>query len=432
MTVELIAHLQTADEPLLVRRSGALVWADEERHAAQYAADPSGYALLALLPGVRPWQRTRILVQILGASWDGHSPEVRATLGRVARVLVVGLPATHVATALLALRHRRANHKHVTRAAIRLLTEHPHAEELLRTHRRVLVAGVEHGLGKATARGAARAVVEGVAGRDLHRALLRFGRDDAVTIARIRALYKGAGALEPAVPPLVDLDLDGARPDTVTATNRGDVAATLVHLYRGGPATDLAAALDRYVDAAAGRVPAYPGSLALVLDRSGSMRGYGDREWAVYSQAVALRMVLQRRCAKLVVVPVGGEGDQPVGSTDLATGVLEAVVHAPDLVAVVSDGYENVYPGDLARVVASLARVGVATPVVFCHSTFGHSDDLRLRRPVPGLPQRAFWHEEDFAALVLWLLAHTHTADARRAMHDALTQRLSHVERRLA
>jgi hypothetical protein len=119
------------------------------------------------------------------------------------------------------------------------------------------------------------------------------------------------------------------------------------------------------------------------------MRGYGDREWAVYAQAVALRLVLQRRCARLVVVPVGGEADGPGGSTDLASGVLGAVAHAPDLIAVVSDGYENVHPGDLARVVASLPRVGMATPVVFCHSTFGHSDDLRLRRPAPGLPQRA-------------------------------------------
>jgi hypothetical protein len=349
----------------------------------------------------------------------------------VARVLVLGLPATHVATVLLVLRHRRANHKHVTRAAIRLLTEHPHTQDLLRTHRRVLVAGVEHALGKATARGVARAVLDGAAGPDMHRTVLRFGRDDAVTIARIRALYAGDGGSVRAVPPLVDLDLYGARPDTVTATNRGDVAATLVHLYRGGPAADLNAALDRYVDAAAERVPAYLGTLALVLDQSGSMRGYGDREWAVYAQAVALRLVLARRCAKLVVLPVGGEAGLPAGSTDLAGGVLDAARRAPDLVAVVSDGYENVYPGDLARVVASLSGAGVTTPVVFCHSTFGHSDDLRLRRPAPDLPQWAFWHEEDFAALVLWLLAHTRTPDTERAMRDALTDRLTRVERRL-
>jgi len=317
MTVELIAHLESADEPLLVRRTGVLVWGDEERHAAGYVRDPCGYALLALAPGVQVWQRARILLQLLSVSWASMDPQPRATLNRVVRVLVLGLPATHVAAVLLALRHRRANHKHVTRAALRLLTEHPQAEELMGTHRRVLLAVVEHALGKATARGAARALIEGgVAeqgpGPDLHRRLLRFAPDGAVAMARIRALYQGAasphqGQASPAVavPELLDLDLGAARPGTVTATNRGDVAATLVHLYRGGQAADLESALDGYVDAAAARVASYPGTLALVLDRSASMRGYGDREWALYSQAVALRMVLQRRCTRLVEVPVG-------------------------------------------------------------------------------------------------------------------------------
>src|SRR5262249_39672816 len=152
---------------------------------------------------------------------------------------------------------------------------------------------------------------------------------DAVATARFRALYEGRAAPAAAVPPLVDLDLGIGRPSTVTATNRGDVAATLVHLYRGGPAADLESALDRYVDAVAARVASYPGPLALVLDQSASMRGYGDREWALYSQAVALRMVLQRRCANLVVVPVGGDEDRPGGATDLAAGVLDAVAHGP-------------------------------------------------------------------------------------------------------
>jgi hypothetical protein len=429
MNVELIAHLQAADGRLAVRRTGAVVWNDEQRHAEAWTRDPEGYALLALTPGVLPWQRARILLRLLSASWAGIAPDVRATLDRVARVLVLGLPAEYVATVLLALRHRRANHKHGTRAAMRLLVEHAQAPALLATHRRVLVDVVEHALGKATARGTARAV----AAAQVPGPLRRFTADGTVAAARMRALYGGVAPAAVPVPvaPL-DLDLDGERPDTVTVTNRGDVAATLVHIYRGGGTAELERALDGYVAAAARRVAAYPGTLALVLDRSGSMRGYGDREWSLYSQAVALRLVLQRRCANLVVVPVGGgDDDRPAAATDLATGVLDAFAHRPDLVAVVSDGYENVYPGDLARVTAALPRVGVDTPVVFCHATFGHSDDLALRRPAPGLPQRAFWHEADFAPLMLWLLAHTPGAAARDALRAALLQRLAAVEGRI-
>src|ERR687889_324972 len=72
-----------------------------------------------------------------------------------------GLPAPTVGTVLLALRHRRANHKHVTRAALRLLLEHAEAAQFVRTHRRMAVSIVEHAVGKATARGVVRSLRTG-------------------------------------------------------------------------------------------------------------------------------------------------------------------------------------------------------------------------------------------------------------------------------
>jgi hypothetical protein len=432
MLTEFAAHLRTPAEPLRIRRSGAITWPDEARHTDAYAADPVGYALLALLPGVPAQQRARVLLRVLDASWAGLDADARATLRRVARVLTLGLPATDCVQVMVALRHRRANHKHVTRAILWLLFEHPQAEALTRTHRAVLVACFEHALGKATARGCAKALMNDQSTVDLVRPLLRFAPDAAVAAARVRALYTpsaGAVALtepEATTTPL-DLDLAGERPAVVTATNRGDIAATLVHLYRGGDSADLREAADRMVAAAAASLPAFPGALALVLDQSASMRGYGEREWAVLSQAVALRRVLERRCARLDVVTVGGP-DAPQGPTDLATGVLDALATRPDLVAVVSDGYENTIPGDLARVTATLHRIGVATPVVFCHSTYSHSDDLTLRRPVPALPQHAFWHQEDFGPLLLWLLLQARHAEAWRWLRAALIDRLSIVE----
>jgi hypothetical protein len=149
------------------------------------------------------------------------------------------------------------------------------------------------------------------------------------------------------------------------------------------------------------------------------MNGYGDREWAVRSQVAALELVLGRRCAELVVVPTPG------AATDLAGGVVAALRERPDVIAVVSDGYENTYPGDLARVAATLPRLGVDTAVVYCAATFSHSDDLSLRRPAPAVPQRAFWHEADFASLVLWMLFQTNAVEWQRA---ALRERLSIVE----
>ena len=434
MNAELIAQLTTAGPPFAVSRAGRITapplrsaaGADDAAHAAAYERDPAGYALLALLPGVRVEQRAWILLQLLAPSRLGMDAATRRTVDRVVRLLVLGLPAHTVGAVMLALRHQRANHKHVTRAALRLLFEHAEAAEFVRTHRRVALSIVEHAVGKATARGAARSLrTTDPSIVDVRRELLRFAPDERVASDRLIALYaRPASALTPAADAAVrpDLDLDGARPAVVTATNRGDLAATLVHRLRGGASADLDAAQRRYLAAAAAPVPRYPGRLALVVDRSASMRGYGEREWAVQSQAAALELVLAERCERLVTVPTEGAG------TDLAGGVIAALAQRPDLVAVVTDGYENTHEGDLARVVATLPRLGIDVPVVVCVATFGHSDDLTLRRPGRAVPQRPFWHEADLGPLVLWLLTNTRAAGADAWLRAALTERLELVE----
>jgi hypothetical protein len=439
MNTELIAQLTAAGPPFAVSRAGRVTGPDATAHAEAYERDPAGYALLAVLPGVRVEQRARILLQLLAPSRLGMDAAARGTVDRVVRLLVLGLPAPTVGAVMLALRHQRANHKHVTRAALRLLFEHADAAGFVHTHRRIALSIVEHAIGKATARGVARSLrTADPSIVDVRRALLRYVSDERVTSERLVALYtRPAAALTPAADAAArpdldldgarpDLDLDGARPAVVTATNRGDLAATLVHRLRGGASADLDAAQRRYLAAAAAPVPRYPGRLALVVDRSESMRGYGEREWAVQSQAAALELVLGERCERLVTVPTRGAG------TDLAGGVIAALAQRPDLVAVVTDGYENTHEGDLARVVATLPRLGIDVPVVVCVATFGHSDDLALRRPAPAVPQRPFWHEADLGPLVLWLLTNTRAAGADAWLRAALTERLELVEGGLA
>jgi hypothetical protein len=438
-TPTLLAHLETHDTPLTLPRGATLRWDDAGLHRAAHSGDAEGYALLALAPGVRPWQRARVLLQILAASQAGLGEPARGVQARVARVLTLGLPPAHVITVLLALRRLRANHKHTTRTVLRFVLEHPGADALIAARRPALLDCFEHALGTATARGCARRIDAGDTGSDyLRRRLLRFLTDPAAAPARVQALYRAGQEHVPASDePVLPVDPVRERPATITATNRGDIAATLVHLYRGGPAEDLYAALGRYVDAAAAQFPRFPGTVALVLDASASMRGYGDREWAPLSQAAALRMVLSQVCDRLEVVETGGDERLPRGATDLAAGVLDALGAGPDLVAVVSDGYENVFPGDLARVAASLPRAGITTPVVFCHALFTGSDDLTLRRPAPSLPQRGFWHQDDFAELLPWMFGHCDAGAPwlRAALHarlDDLDRQADRLTARLA
>src|SRR5437868_265869 len=252
-TPTLLAHLETHDTALTLPRGGTLRWDDADLHRTAHAEDPEGYALLGLAPGVRPWQRARVLLQVLNASQAGLDEATRTIVQRTARVLTLGLPPGHVITVLLGLRRLRANHKHTTRTALRFILEHPDADTLIAARRPALVDCFEHALGTTTARGCARRITAGDTASDyLQRRLLRFLTHPHVAPARIRALYDTAqdGATAPHEPALT-LDNRRERPPTITATNRGDIAATLVHLYRGGPSESLYEALGRFVDDAA-------------------------------------------------------------------------------------------------------------------------------------------------------------------------------------
>ncbi|MBO2454127.1 hypothetical protein J4573_44055 [Actinomadura barringtoniae] len=445
-TPALLAHLETHDGPLALPRGGTLCWDDADLHRAAYTTDPEGYALLGLAPGVLPWQRARVLLQILAATQAGLNEPARHTLARVAHVLTLALPPAAVITVLLALRRLRANHKHTTRAVLRFVLEHPEADTLIAARRPALADCFEHALGKATARGCARRIQAGDTGSEyLRRRLLRFLAGTAPAPARVLALYEAADETA-YIPyePVLPLDARREREPIVTTTNRGDIAATLVHLYRGGAAGEpggaaggaggageLEAALGRYVGAATAAYPRFEGSVALVLDVSPSMRGYGDREWALLSQAAALRMVLAGICDRLEVIETGSAAGRAAGgATDLATGVLDALATGPDLVAVVSDGYENLFPGDLARVAATLPRAGIATPLVLCTALFTGADDLTLRRPAPALPQRGFWHQDDFAELLPWMFGHC--AAGAPWLRAALAARLDDLDHQAA
>ncbi|MFD0534330.1 hypothetical protein ACFQY7_11695 [Actinomadura luteofluorescens] len=194
-TPTLLAHLHHHDTALSLPRGACLRWDDADLHRAAHTGDPEGYALLGLAPGVRPWQRARVLLQILAASQAGLDDRARAVQARVARVLTLGLPPAHVITVLLALRRLRANHKHTTRTALRFVLEHPAADALIAARRPALRDCFEHALGAATARGCAGRIAGGDTASDyLQRRLLRFLTDPAAAPARVQALYDAGKA----------------------------------------------------------------------------------------------------------------------------------------------------------------------------------------------------------------------------------------------
>ena len=434
-TSALVTQMRRAAAPLRAPRSPAPERVDLD--AAAYAQDPETFALVALLPGATAARQARVLLALLVGSRAGMSDGVRATLGRVTAFVCAALPADVVLTALLAARGARANHKHLTRVALRFVLDHPHAEDMVQARTGAVRDIFEHVLGREVARGCARRIAAG-ATRDpyLARNLYRWTQSPPRARALVREMYRDmlpppvSGARATPVSVRVPgayatfhagcaeaLAPERTYPNTITADNRGDISATLVRLYRGADRGELDAALSTYVARAAAALPRLHATVGLVLDASASMRGHGERAFACISQAVALRIVLERCVDELRVSQVGGAGEPPLpgGATDLAMAVLDLVEppadtagyrsapqRKPDVILVITDGHENRDRGDLARVLAALGDE--APPVVVCTATFTAKDDLAMRRVLDEGSDDdliRFWHEDDFGEVLL-------------------------------
>ena len=450
VTGSFLEHLHTFEEPFVVKRGNqGPAWTDSELHQRRYASAPELYALSALSESALSGQRMRVLYQLLQSSRAGLTEEARQILSRVSALLLATMPADDVLTVFLALRRARANHKHTSHAIVDYIANHPQLADLARRRRPAVVDSLEHALGKDVARGVVRAVFSPETDQAYARThLLRFAKEPERLIDALAYMYRQRG--EESLPSVAAEDGYAqthiqyaqawgrlyARPDVVTATNRGDIAATLVHIYQGGTTVELEQALARFVDEATRLLPKFEGKMALVLDVSASTRGYGNREFCIVAQSVALQRVLAQNCAELRVYQVGGAGSDrlpwPASATDLAENLVGALEREPDVVAIVSDGYENVYGGDLARVVATLPQIGVRTPVVFCHRKFSHSDDLTFRRPAPALPEIEFWHQNDFEDVLLRLFSAAQDDASGNGVRQFLRAKLDRVEREVA
>jgi len=410
----------------------------------QFERDGELYALMACSADVQPPQRTRMLYQLLRSPRHALSTKTRSMFDRAAGLLSAIMPADDVLTVFLALRRERVNRKHAARFVLRYILNHPRVEDLARHRRPAVVDCVEHAVGRNVARGCMKRLEAG----DVHapyvvRHLLRHAKDKDRAATVLRFLYRRETPLAIAstdsytdchqsveISPATAHD----RPKTVTATNRGDIAATLVHVYRGGSSEELSRAVERYADQAAAEMPRFDGTVSLVLDVSASTQGYGEREFCCVSQSVALRLVMERCCGSLQVHQVGGTGNppRPAGASDLASAVLDAVADDPDVMAIVSDGYENVFAGDLSRIVASLPGAGVHVPIVFCHSKFTDKDALELRRPAPTLPEVEFWHEADFHSVLVSIFSMARGDVGTGFTHDYYLESFAQREKEVA
>jgi hypothetical protein len=148
-----------------------------------------------------------------------------------------------------------------------------------------------------------------------------------------------------------------------------DAVRLYVYAFEMGMTEAIRDALISKAEAAASRLPVRFDRVAVLIDSSQSMVGHDTQARRPIATALALRDMLAATAEESVIVTSDGKVSQvaelvtPSGDTSLAVGLVRLLQTDPDVVFVLTDGYENAPAGRFAEVVAAVRRMGVKTPI---------------------------------------------------------------------
>ncbi len=163
--------------------------------------------------------------------------------------------------------------------------------------------------------------------------------------------FRSQMAVRRAEADVAEADLSRERP-----TRLALFAYSLDRDERRARSAELRAAMDASVARVRARSPMSLGRVVAVLDDSYSMAGSREKRLRPLATTASIDVMLRASASEYTGLWVSGAKDTPWldvyprGATRLATRVLDALELKPELVVIVSDGYENDPPGALASV----------------------------------------------------------------------------------
>ncbi len=166
------------------------------------------------------------------------------------------------------------------------------------------------------------------------------------------------------------------------------------------------------IEAEAAQIIAWDAHVYFIMDASASMRGFGHREFNNIAIAMGLLKVFQKRISKTEIAWIGATPNdnnafpEPVGTTSLAPALIKAVQHNPDLIILISDGYENVEQGDTAMVLAGIEQLGIKIPMLHIIPAFTERENIVDRQPLVACPTFLETGQRGFLSTWLRIRAH--------------------------
>ncbi len=166
---------------------------------------------------------------------------------------------------------------------------------------------------------------------------------------------------------------------------------------------ELARALAQAAARAARRTGARFGKVACVIDRSYSSSGSSEKRQRPLAVALAVAAFLRASADELTVHCTAPTPDEILisarGTTDLATPVLAALRAAPELLVVVSDGFENDPPGIAGRLLEEGARLLPGCFILHVNPVFD-VESYAPRGLSPRIPTMGIRDAEDLPTLI--------------------------------
>jgi hypothetical protein len=168
------------------------------------------------------------------------------------------------------------------------------------------------------------------------------------------------------------------------------------------------------------RTPLQLGKVAAVLDRSYSSSGSREKRRRPLGIALAIDCLLQQAATEYqafwTVPLIDPLLVAPRGQTDLATPILDALAWQPELIVVISDGWENDPPGaaaELLRVYYEKIDLQRRVSIVHFNPVF-NANDYELKQISPLVPTIGIREAEDLPTV----LAFVRFADGRGSLAE--------------